>query len=428
MNVIHSDAHSWKDNWDSIRELPSGGQASSKVAKRRDGTIERAFLKILNKQKDSERRARLYREVASLETLSVAGVPRLLETNARHYEDYTYLLYFVTEYIDGNNLREFDGDYTHLQAIEWTIQLCAILGACRDAGVNHRDIKPENCIITPDQKLYLVDFGLSFHANMDIEFNTQIGQEIGNRFLRLPELHADSPNKNDPRTDLTSCVGILFYLLTKTDPRVLVDAYNKYPHQRDAVVGILRHSDIPRVDRLLSLFDQGFQTALDMRFQSVESLRDALTACLSGRNGTAENVEMKIARIRERTNSPAYAGARSAMDALKAITSQIYNLTVEICGSLGNVFTLVSSSDEISVQNLTYLYRMGFLYSLDNKIMLVPDYVLRHVGTEIILSVRIGGKDECIVRMPSNPGQLDLASTDKIRSVLIERLENIVMP
>ncbi|HET7447861.1 MAG TPA: hypothetical protein VFJ49_08125 [Methyloceanibacter sp.] len=128
--MIHSNARSWNEDWEEIRLGPSGGQASSKVARRRDGTIVLGFIKILNKQKDQERRARLYREAASLETLAIPGIPQLLETNARHYEESSYDLYLATEFIEGHHLREVDAKFTAEQAIKWTLQLVAILDAC----------------------------------------------------------------------------------------------------------------------------------------------------------------------------------------------------------------------------------------------------------------------------------------------------------
>lgn len=75
MSAIHVDARSWRDNWEEIGSLPSGGQGTSKIGRRRDGTVDRAFIKILNRQNVAERRARLYREAVSLETLVALGIP-----------------------------------------------------------------------------------------------------------------------------------------------------------------------------------------------------------------------------------------------------------------------------------------------------------------------------------------------------------------
>jgi eukaryotic-like serine/threonine-protein kinase len=208
--------------------------------------VERGFIKILTRQDETERRRRFYREAAALESLEVEGVPRLIETNARHYEDRAFKLYAVPTYVKGKTLRELSaGAYTPEQAIRWTIALCAILCACRSAGIRHRDVKPENCMLGDDGKLYLVDFGLSSNVNAPDGFDTAVGQEIGNRFLRVPEFRPESVNRDDSRTDLTLAVGILFFLLTRTNPRVLLDEQGRFPHQRGDDTALLQGIAIP---------------------------------------------------------------------------------------------------------------------------------------------------------------------------------------
>ena len=141
MAAVHSDARSWDELWEEMSRGPPGGQATSKVGRRRDGTLERGFIKILTKQDETERRKRFYREAAALESLNIEGVPRLIETNARHYEDRAFKLYAVSTYVPGKTLRELPPDsYTPEQAIGWTVALCDILRACREAGIRHRDI------------------------------------------------------------------------------------------------------------------------------------------------------------------------------------------------------------------------------------------------------------------------------------------------
>lgn len=99
-------------------------------------------------------------------SLDIEGVPQLIETNARHYKNHAFKLYAVSTYVPGKTRRElFAGSYRPEQAIGWTIALCAILRACREAGICHRDVKPENCILGDDGKFYLVDFGLSSNVN-----------------------------------------------------------------------------------------------------------------------------------------------------------------------------------------------------------------------------------------------------------------------
>ena len=110
MVTVHSDARSWDELWEEVASGPSDGQVTSKVGCRRDGTMQRGFIKILTKQDETERRQRFYREAAALESLDIEGVPRLIETNARHYENRAFKLYAVSTYVRGKTLRELPAD------------------------------------------------------------------------------------------------------------------------------------------------------------------------------------------------------------------------------------------------------------------------------------------------------------------------------
>jgi serine/threonine-protein kinase len=117
MGTVHSDARSWDELWEEIAPGPSGGQATSKVGRRRDGTVERAFIKILTRQDETERRQRFYREAAALESLNIVGVSRLIETNVWHYENRAFKLYVVSTFVPGKTLRELpSGSYNPEQA------------------------------------------------------------------------------------------------------------------------------------------------------------------------------------------------------------------------------------------------------------------------------------------------------------------------
>ena len=121
----------------------------------------------------------------------------------------------------------------------------------------HRDVKPDNIILADDDpgRPVLLDFGLSFRKGSDIDFETEHGQEVGNRFLRLAELSAGSFLKHDERSDLSFAAGILFYLLTGEPPYILQDANGRLPHQRDEAFAMLQDLAGARLARLTSLFD-----------------------------------------------------------------------------------------------------------------------------------------------------------------------------
>lgn len=159
-----------------------------------------------------------------------------------------------------------------------------------------------------------------------------MGQEIGNRFLRVPEFRPESVNRDDPRTDLTFAVGVLFFLLTRTNPRMLLDEQGQLPHQRGGAASSLQGIAIPQSERLMRIFDQGFQHDLDRRFQSAETLSEALLACLKP-EGPIAKADALQRKILEHAQSPTVTQGHATMDKLYRIVAQIDNSATACSGN-----------------------------------------------------------------------------------------------
>ena len=215
----------WKTRWEKIEELDGGGQGEAYRARRRsDGKIQ--FLKIIKSKNVAERRARFFREATAYDSFGVDGIPRLIESNAHRHADDSVAPFIVTEFIVGTTLRAWRKSQASVlieTAVTITSRLLDILQACHAQGCVHRDVKPDNMILEggASARVWLLDFGISYHDLADIDFQTEHWQEVGNRFLRLPELSAGSLSKQDPRSDICFAAGILFYLLTGDHPDVL---------------------------------------------------------------------------------------------------------------------------------------------------------------------------------------------------------------
>src|ERR1700733_3238456 len=127
--------------------------------------------------------------------------------------------------------------------------------------------------------------------------------QVGNRFLSLPEHSTTSPNKQDLRSDLTFCVGILFFVLTGVWPGVLMDETNKAPHQRAEARDLLNRLPERQRHRILHIFDLGFSLTLAQRWQTVEALRAELERAAEDEPGGKGPTDLAIARLRQRAAS-----------------------------------------------------------------------------------------------------------------------------
>ena len=184
----------WGDRWAVVEQLPGGGQGNAwRVRRKGDG--RGGFLKAIRAKRDAERRARFSREATAYATTMTPGIPRLIESNAHRWDDATVDPYVVTEFIEGPTLRLWRENREQVSlhdAIDVTRELLGILKGCHDEERVHRDVKPDNILLADadPRRLVLLDFGLSFRKGSESDFATEDGQEIGNRFLRLPELAA----------------------------------------------------------------------------------------------------------------------------------------------------------------------------------------------------------------------------------------------
>jgi serine/threonine protein kinase len=209
---------SWQSGWDLVEGAvgSAGGQGTvSQVVRRADGVI--GALKELHPAHlaDTERRERMAREVRALERVQGMGVSAVLDHNMRFVDDTSVPLYFVSGWVEGKTLQNQTGGRALPieDALRITRELAEVVARCHAVGVCHRDIKPDNIVVgSNDSRLTLVDFGIAF-AEADPEesdFRTEPAQELGNRFLRIPDLSAGQEERRDPRSDVTLVVGVLF--------------------------------------------------------------------------------------------------------------------------------------------------------------------------------------------------------------------------
>ncbi|HUI81538.1 MAG TPA: protein kinase [Bryobacteraceae bacterium] len=274
----------WKEKWLPVSDLAGGGQGDTKIVResaRSVGTPR--FLKVLRQQNDVKRRKRMYREVAAYRTIKHPRIPRLIDTNADLFEDQTYKLYLVTEYVPGRTLGEFisaRGPLDFAGALAMSELLLEAVEYCHSNDVVHRDIKPDNIILSDDSLAdpVLVDFGLSFNNAEGDPLQTEIAVELGNRFLRLPELSDNTAMKRDPRSDITFCAAVLLYSITGLIPRNLIDHRSQRPHQHPETLARLAevvHGHQMR--HLLYFFDKAFELNPINRWQSASEMKGELS-------------------------------------------------------------------------------------------------------------------------------------------------------
>lgn len=202
------------------------------------------------------------------------------------------------EFIEGKTLGDVVNgkplDIDHAMSI--LMKLSKTLSTVHEMGMQHRDIKPDNIIVSNNDEVILIDFGLCRIEDENKTFKTPAGKELGNRFLRLPEL-GKGGKVSSSVSDVTFLTGILFYMLTGKQPNVLLDEHNLLPHQRPEVEAFFQNEKW-----LKFTFDKGFSYPIGQRFQTVEQLINFMEEQKA--KTLATDQDDPIADLEEIINSP----------------------------------------------------------------------------------------------------------------------------
>ena len=150
---------------------------------------------------------RFQREIRALATLHHPNIAGL--HTAFHHQDQ---LVMVMEYLGRRNdlgIRLKSG-ITLEKSLDFGRQILRALEYAHSQGIVHRDIKPSNVMVTADQQIKLLDFGLAL-SGQDTRL-TQAGSLVGSMHYVSPE--QISGQAADVRSDLYALGITLYELMT----------------------------------------------------------------------------------------------------------------------------------------------------------------------------------------------------------------------
>ncbi len=202
-----------------LDHLGTGGMSSVYLAEHAV-MRRRVAIKVLpmNRVSDSSYLARFHREARAVALLDHPNIVRAFDVDQDG--DIHYL---VMEYVEGRDLRvlvERNGPLPYLQAAEYIRQAAEGLAHAHEAGLVHRDMKPANLLVDAKGIVKVLDLGLARFADDEAEASlTKAFDEkmLGTVDYLAPEQALDS-HLVDPRADIYSLGGTLYFLLTGHPP------------------------------------------------------------------------------------------------------------------------------------------------------------------------------------------------------------------
>lgn len=196
------------------------------------------------------------RTLAALNNEAVVKVIDIFDENGTSY--------MVMPFVEGVTLQsmvEKNGPMDYEMAVNYIVQVCEALSYIHSKKILHRDVTPDNIIITPSQKIVLIDFG---SARKFVDNKTQRHTTIVKKGYAPLEQYSATSRKG-AYTDLYSLGAVFYYILTGERPmdateRTLekmkepIEINPKVPEQINAV--IMKAMEMDSVNR--------YQTATEL--------------------------------------------------------------------------------------------------------------------------------------------------------------------
>lgn len=214
-----------------------GGGGMGNVYKARDNRLSSRFcaikemIDLYSEPEEHERTLKEFeREASLLATLRHSSIPMIYDY---FMENDKY--YLVMEYVDGMDMNRYlkqtgermkEGD-----VIRIATQICDVLHYLHthNPPVIYRDLKPSNIMLTQDDRVVLVDFGIARFLTANLTDITTIGT-MG---FVPPEVYEE---KIEPASDIYSLGATMFYFLTAVSPQtkpILIFDFSKNPLPRE---------------------------------------------------------------------------------------------------------------------------------------------------------------------------------------------------
>ena len=160
---------------------------------------------------------RLYaKEVTAYRQLEWHGCEGFPQVYRTYSEEGVFVV--EEELIDGVSLHEmleggtrFDG----IRAASTTLKVCEALELLHSKGFIHRDVKPEHILITPENRVVLIDLDASMRIESGRKNDTQL---IGTAMYAAPEQFGLT--RSDSRTDIYAMGILINEMLTGKHPAV----------------------------------------------------------------------------------------------------------------------------------------------------------------------------------------------------------------
>ncbi len=267
-----------------IKKLGEGGMGTVYLAN--DVMLERKVaIKVLNPLLTMDTHfTERFRQEAKVQASLIH--PNIISLFNYFQDDTNYCM--VMEYADGETLKHLiagKGPIPEQRAIWIMTQILEALGFAHKRGIIHRDIKPGNILITKDDTVKILDFGIA--KILQDKGLTKTGTKMGTIYYMSPE-QIKAVKDIDHRTDLYS-LGVTFYEMLSGRVPFNVDTDSDFEIMNEIVQGEIQdpRKIYPNISEwLVKVLFKAVEKDRNKRIQSSEEFIQELLSKGTGSQST----------------------------------------------------------------------------------------------------------------------------------------------
>ena len=266
-------------------KLGSGGMGEVWLSSRGDGTLKRQVaLKLPHSHiLAGVQRRRFERERDILATLSHPNIAQLYDAGVADSKH----PYLAMEWVDGTDINDHcrEAKLPLNERLHLFLQVLDAVGYAHGRFIAHRDLKPSNILVTREERVKLLDFGIAKLLGGDTEIGATQLTRVGVA-MATPGYAAPEQLRGDPITaavDIYALGVVLHELLTGTrphrelrksnDPSDLPRASSRIEAGHAATVGGVEHKALRREisGDLDAMIAKALETDPAQRYSSAEA-------------------------------------------------------------------------------------------------------------------------------------------------------------
>jgi serine/threonine protein kinase len=365
----------FNENYDLIGTLGKGGMGN--VYKALDKRLGREVaFKILDASSDEEAIKRFYMEAQAMKELDHQNIVHVFDFGQEKNQ-----LFIAMTYVEGINLADIlhKKEQLSFEAIEVIIrQIARGLLYAHSKGIVHRDVKPSNIMLTRDNRVYIMDFGISYIQEMEKDRLTRTGMTMGTPEYMSPEqCHGDNVTI---QSDIYSMGVILFEMTCGRLPfegNRPVEIALKHVQEQPPAPELFRKDMPPGLSKLIL---KCLKKKLNERFHDMQEFLDACDQVFPTEK-TVQRPTMGHTPLRRRTASIAEMAniitprARMLQKKLTALAIFIFPLIIMLL-----ILLMLTHKPESTLRELEWNDALGNFETKQLEIDISGGYPLKNLN------------------------------------------------